>query len=144
MTNEDELTKYMAIIEHYKEQMNAMEMQASYVQAAIMDYSKTKVTLEQLGKAEKNSEVLFPMGGSTFINGQIKDPSKVLFDIGVGVVTEKTSEDAIKQINKRIEDLRKTQGRLNSMMQQIENEAAEVSQKAQRIMAEAQQGQNQV
>ncbi len=140
MTSEDELTKYMAIIEHYKEQMNAMDMQASYVQAAIMDYSKAKVTLEQLSKAEKNSEVLFPMGGSTFINGQIKDPSKVLFDIGAGIVTEKTSEDAVKQINKRIEDLQKTQGRLNSMMQQIENEAAEVSQKAQRIMAEVQQG----
>ena len=45
MTQDEELTKYLAQIEQYKEQMNNLEMQSQYVQSAIMDYNKAKITM---------------------------------------------------------------------------------------------------
>lgn len=139
MTKDEELSKCMALIDYYKEQLNALEMQFSYVQAAIADYMKAKMTVEKLSNVEKDAEILLPIGGSTFINAKAKDPSKVLFDIGSGIVTEKTAEDAITKIDKRIDDLQKTQEKLSSMMQQMQTEATEVSNKAQQLFSDQKQ-----
>jgi len=138
MTQDEELTKYLALIEQYKDQMNTLEMQSQYLQAAILDYNKAKITLDNLKKTDKNEEVLLPIGGSTFINANLKNPSNVLFDIGAGIVTEKKAEDAINKIDKKIEDLQKTQEKLLTMMQNLQNESAEVSAKAQKLLSESQ------
>ena len=138
MTKDEELAKYMALIEQYKEQMNSLEMQSSYLQAAIADYNKAKITLENLSNADTETEILLPIGGSTYIDAATKNTSKVLFNIGGEIMTEKTSEDAIKKIDKKIENLQKTQEKLIEMMQNLQNEAAEVTAKAQKILAEEQ------
>lgn len=136
MANDEELTRCMALIEQYKEQMNQLDMQSQYLQAAIADYNKAKITLEQLNNAEAGTEMLLPIGGSAYVNATAKDTSKVLFDIGGGIVTEKKSEDAIKNIDKRIEQLQKTQEKLTEMIQNIQAEATETYAKAQKILAE--------
>ena len=136
MNGQDELTRYMALIEHYKEQMNALDMQISYVHAAINDYNKAKMTLENISKASKNDEILLPIGGSTFIHANPTDPSKVLFDIGAGLVAEKATSDAIKKIDERIKDLQKTMDKLSTMMQQMQEEATDISMKAQNLMSQ--------
>ena len=139
MTKDEELQKYMVMIENYKEQIGQIEMQQQYVQAAIADYTKAKLTLENLGKADEKSDILLPIGGSTFINATAKDTSKVLFDIGAGIVTEKTFEDAINKIDERVKSLEQTQEKLTTMMQQIQEEAAEISNKAQALVSEGKQ-----
>jgi prefoldin alpha subunit len=136
MTQDEELTKYLTLIEQYKEQMSTLEMQSQYVQSAILDYNKAKITLENLKNTENNKEILLPIGGSTFLSANLKDASNVLFDIGAGVVAEKKTEDAIVKIDKRIEELQKTQEQISSVMQNLQNSSAEVSSKAQKLMAE--------
>ena len=136
MTKEEEVSKYMVLIEQYKEQLNSLETQFSYLQAAIADYTKARMTLEQLSKTDEGTDILLPIGGSTFIDATTKNPSKVLFDIGSGVVIEKTSDDAIKKIDKRVEKLQQTQEKLSSMAQQLQTEAAEASNKAQELLSE--------
>lgn len=138
MTNDDELTRYMVLIEQYKEQLTTLESQTSYLQAAITDYSKAKITLENLENADKESEILFPIGGNTFVEAKTKDSLKVLIDIGGGLITERTSDMAIKKIESRIEDLQKNQEKLVEMIQKLQAEATEVSAKAQQLMAEKQ------
>ena len=138
MTNDDELTKYMVLIEQYKEQLTTLETQTSYLQAAIADYSKAKITLENLENADKESEFLFPIGGNTFVEATTKNTLKVLIDIGAGLITEKTPEMAIKKIENRIEDLQKNQEKLIEMIQKLQNEATEVSAKAQQLIGEKQ------
>ena len=138
MTKDEELSKYLALVEQYKEQMNSLEIQSQYLQAAILDYNKAKITLENLRNSEKNDEILLPIGGSTFINANIKNPSNVLFDIGAGIVTEKKAEDAVNNIDKKIQELQKTQEKLITMMQNLQNESAEISAKAQKLLSEDQ------
>jgi prefoldin alpha subunit len=116
--------------------MSSLEMQISYVQTAILDYNKAKFTIEQLSKTENNSEILLPIGGSSFIGAKISNTSSVLFDIGAGIITEKRNDDAITKINKRIENLEKTQDKIYSMIQNLQNESAEISQKAQKLVSE--------
>jgi len=94
-----------------------------------------------LKKTEKDKEILLPIGGSTFINANVKNPSNVLFDIGAGVITEKKTEDAIKKIEEKIEELQKTQDKLSVIMQNIQNNSADVSAKAQKLLSESEKQQ---
>ncbi len=136
MTKDEELSRYMALIEYYKEQLTLLDTQMSYVQAAMNDYMKAKITVEHLQQQEKDAELLMPIGGSTFVYAKTVNPNKVLFDVGSGIVTEKTSEDAIKKIDERMEQLQQTQEKLSSMIQQIQTEAQEISEKAQQLVTE--------
>ena len=138
MTEDNELTKYMYLIEQYKEQLNALETQSSYLQAAIVDYNKAKLTIQQLNNLNKDGEILFPIGGGSFIEGTAKNKAKILIDIGSGLVTEKNSDEAIIKIEKRIEDLNKSQQRLTDMMQQLQDEATKITNKVQQMYKENQ------
>ena len=138
MAKEEEITRNLTMIEYYKEQISSIDMQTQYLQAAIADFHKAKITVEQLHKASDQSEILIPIGGGTFLNGTLTDHSKVLVDIGAGLVTEKTVDAAVKKIEERIKDLRENQEKLMSLAQKIENEATELSQKTQQMMNETQ------
>jgi len=135
MTKEEELQKYMALIEQYKEQLNSLDAQFSYLQNAIMDQTKAKMTLEHLGKVDTGDDMLFPIGGGVFIDATAKKTTKVLFDVGDGIVIEKTSEDVIDKMDKRIKNLQQTEEKISSMAQKLQTEAAEISDKAQNLMS---------
>ncbi len=63
MGKEEEITRNLTMIEYYKEQLNSIDMQAQYLQAAIADFHKAKITVEQLQNADDKSEILIPIGG---------------------------------------------------------------------------------
>lgn len=136
MNKEEELQKNMAIIEYYKEQLRSLELQFSYLQNTITDYTKAKITLEKLSKEKKEADVLLPIGGGAFIDATAKNPAKVLFDVGNGIVIEKTSDEAAEKLGKRITDLQQTEEKISSMAQQLQNGAADASVKVEKILSE--------
>ena len=136
MTKEEELQKYMMLIEQYKEQLGSLDMQFSYLQNAIMDQTKAKMTLEHLGKTNDGVDVMLPIGGGAFIDATAKKTSKVLFDIGDGIVIEKASDDVVKKMDERIKNLQQTEEKISSMAQQLQTEITEITDKAQNLMSE--------
>ena len=137
MTIEEEITKNLSLIEYYKDQLNSLELQSQYLQAALADYHKGKITIEQLEKIDDPSEILIPIGGGMFLNGSVINSSKVLVDIGAGLITEKTIEDAIKKIDERIKTVQENQEKLLTLAQKLQNEATELSQKTQHLMEQS-------
>ena len=135
MTKEDDLQKYLTLIEYYKEQLKSLEYQFSLIQTTINDQTKAKITLEKLNGAKNDSELLLPIGGGAFINASLKNSSKVLYDVGEGIVIEKTIEDTIKKVDLRIKELQKTEEKISSMAQQIQNEVVDVQNKAENILS---------
>lgn len=134
MKQDDELSRYMMLIEQYKEEIQNLDLQLQYTQAATTDYNKAKMTLEQLVKEKKDVELLMPIGGSTYITTTANNTSKVLFDIGNGIVAEKNTEDAIKKIDDRISLIQKSQEKIKESIEQLNKEAVEISTKAQQLM----------
>lgn len=136
MTKEEELQKYMMLIEQYKEQLSSLDVQFSYLQNAIMDQTRAKTTLEHLGKTNDGVDVMLPIGGGAFIDATAKKTSKVLFDIGDGIVIEKASDDIVKKMDERIRNLQQTEEKISSMAQQLQTEITEITDKAQNLMSE--------
>ena len=138
MTKEEEITRNLTLIEYYKEELKSLELQIQYMQAAIADYHKAKITIDQIQKAEIESEILIPIGGGTFLNGILKDKSKILVEIGAGLITEKNGEGAISKIDERIKTLQDNYDKLISIAQKVENDANELSEKTQQMMDSSQ------
>lgn len=138
MTKEDELQKYMTLIEYYKEQLKTLEYQFSLIQSTINDQTKARITLEKLNGVKNDSELLLPIGGGAFINATLQNSSKVLYDIGDGIVIEKTIEDAIKNVDKRTIELQQTEEKISKMAQQIQDEATDAQNKAETILSQKQ------
>ena len=135
MNPEEEFQRYAQLIEYYKSQLASLENQFSYLQATIVDYSQAKITLEKIKEAANGTEILIPIGGGSFSFATLKDHEKILTDIGASIVIEKSPEDAIKIIEKRIEDLQKNQEALSSLSQKLHDEMEEVSMKAQQLLS---------
>ena len=136
MTKEDELQKYMTLIEYYKEQLKTLEYQFSLIQATVADQAKAMITLEKLNGVKNDSELLLPIGGGAFINATLKNSSKILYDVGEGIVIEKTIEDTIKNIEIRINELHQTEEKISTMAQQIQNESSDAQNKAEMILSQ--------
>ena len=139
MTKEEDVTRNLSVIEYYKQQLESIDMQIQYLQAAIADSQKGKMTLEHIHDAEKNADILIPVGGGAFVNGSVTNVSKALIGIGAGLVAEKTMTDAISKIDERIKKLQENEEKMFSLAQRIQTEAQELSQKTQQMMEEAQQ-----
>ena len=134
MATEKTITQNLTLIEYYKEQLNALDMQLQISQSALNDYTKAKLTLENLSKSTKEDDILIPIGGGTFIKGNLTDNNKILTDIGAGIVTEKPLKDALAKVDERIKLMQENRDKLINLAQKIQTEAAVLSQKTQELM----------
>lgn len=136
MTTEEAITKNLTLIEYYKEQLGSIDLQMQYMQAAVAEYQKAKISIEQLNNTEGKPEILVPVGSGIFIHASATNTKKVLIDIGGSIIAEKAVDEALIKIDTRIETLQKNEEKLFSMAQQIQLEAAELSNKTQAMLAQ--------
>jgi prefoldin alpha subunit len=134
MNDQEEIQKYAGLIEYYKNQLAAIDQQFSFLQATINDYAQAKITIEKMKNAKNGTEILIPIGGGTFTFADAKDTSKILTDVGSGIVVEKNPDEAIAVLNKRIQSLQTNQESLTNLSKQINDQIEEISQKAQKLL----------
>jgi len=133
MTQEEEFQQYASLMEYYKNQLESLENQFSYLQAAISDYTKASITIEKLGETQNDTELLIPIGGGTFSFAKAVETNKILTEIGAGIVVEKKPDEAIEILTKRIDELKKSQDNISEVSQKIQMQLQEVSEKAQKM-----------
>ena len=130
MNREEEFQRYAALVDHYESQLASIENQYNLIQAAIMDYQKAKFTVEKLAETKSGNEMLIPIGGGVFTFATSKNPSKVLADVGAGVVIEKNPKDTMKIMDKRIKGLQMNQESLTELSKQIQKQIQAITEKA--------------
>jgi prefoldin alpha subunit len=138
MTKEEEITRNLTLIEYYKQQLESIDMQLQYLQATIAEYQRAKMTVEQLTNIDENSELLIPVGAGTFVNGSLKNASKVLIGIGAGLVVEKNIDEAMTKLDERVKRLAENQEKMLALGQRIQTDAQVLSEKTQHMMEETQ------
>ena len=125
---EEDAGTYLAIIDAYREQLEAIEAQSAYIQALINDYLKAKLTIENLEK-QGNGEVLLPIGGGIFVPAKCDKISEVLVSEGADIVIKKDLKGAKDSLDKRIKDLQDSLTKLGETYQKIQSKIEELSQK---------------
>ena len=131
---EAEVSRYLALLEMYKEQIESLANQSQIIQAMIEEYNRTKITLDKISNVEDGTEVLLSVGGGTFVNANVKDTKKVVYNIGADILVEKTIEEAVKSIDERIDLLYNNLQKVVETTQKLEEAATQISEKVQEMM----------
>ncbi|KAF7507146.1 hypothetical protein GJ744_010959 [Endocarpon pusillum] len=75
------------------------------------------IFLADFGKwGNTEAEILIPLTTSLYVPGKLADRQKVIVDIGTGFYVEKTTKDAIKFYNGKVEDLGKNLAELEKVI----------------------------
>jgi prefoldin alpha subunit len=63
------------------------------------------------------TEILVPLTQSLYVPGQLADTNTVIVDVGTGFYVEKSTTEAIKFYNGKVDDLNKNLGDLEKVVQ---------------------------
>lgn len=113
-----------------------IQQQTNMLQMSIEDCGRAITTIEDLQSFSKNPDTLVPIGAGSFVNANIANDNKVVVEIGAGISVEKDVDGAITTLNKRKEDLQK-------VLEQMNQNLAQINQRIQSIESMAKQQQQQ-
>jgi prefoldin alpha subunit len=98
------------------------------------------MTLDGLEREKEDSDLLIPIGGTSYIRAKLGCIDKVIVGIGAGVSTEKTLPEAKEIVKRRLEDLQKTRASLQQQFQQVAEKMNEDREKFESLVAAIREG----
>lgn len=138
--SEEELRRLTVEMRLLEQTAEALQSRANMINAVTTDLSYARMTLEGLEKESEKSELLVPIGGTSYVRARLENPDKIIVGMGAGVSVEKTREEAKEIIKKRLEDLEKTRA---SIQQQFAHVAEKINldrEKADALVATMREG----
>jgi prefoldin alpha subunit len=117
--DEEELQKLSIEMRLLEQTAEALQSRMTMVNTAANDLLYAQATLIGLEKETEKSEILVPIGGTSYIRAKLDNLDKVIVGMGAGVSVEKTREEAKEIIKKRLEDLDKTRKSVQQQYTQV-------------------------
>ena len=135
MTEEEMSEQELVVnIQFLQDQAKMLASNIEMLSIYLQELATSKVTLEGIQTLKKGDEILVPIGASSFIRARIDDTEKVIVGIGVNVSMNKTMEQALEGLEKRITF---TQSRIkenDEKYRAVATKLEELSAKAQEIL----------
>lgn len=116
---EEELQKLGIEMRLLEQTAEALQSRMTMVNTAANDLLYAQATLQGLEKEAEKSEILVPIGGTSYIRAKLDNLDQVIVGMGAGVSIEKTREEAKEIIKKRLEDLDKTRKSIQQQYTQV-------------------------
>jgi len=119
MSNEEQIRQAyveVRVLENYAEEIRT---RLQVVVNTNTELQTTRAAVEALTKTPEGTPLLVNLGGGVYGMARTSDPTKILLDVGTGIVVEKTVEGSLELINKRLEDLEKARASLESQLSNI-------------------------
>jgi prefoldin alpha subunit len=117
--DEEELQKLSIEMRLLEQTAEALQSRMTMVNTAGNDLLYAQATLQGLEKEAEKSEILVPIGGTSYIRAKLDNLDEVIVGMGAGVSVEKTREEAKEIIKKRLEDLDKTRKSIQQQYTQV-------------------------
>ncbi|KYK33086.1 MAG: prefoldin subunit alpha [Theionarchaea archaeon] len=135
MTEEEMSEQELVInIQFLQDQAKMLASNIEMLSIYLQELATSKVTLEGIQTLKKGDEILVPIGASSFIRACIDDTERVIVGIGVNVSMNKTTEQALEELEERItftqSKIRENDEKYRAVAARLE----ELSAKAQKIL----------
>lgn len=136
---EEDLQQGLAMLELYKQQMEALAREAERLGASMQDHGRAIETLEAMGKMSKPTEMLVPIGAGVFINVKPTSTKKTIMKVGVGISAEYDVEQALEKVNGSVKAMEEREKKVITDLQKVERTAQALSQQLQAMYERMQQ-----
>jgi prefoldin alpha subunit len=135
--DEEELQKLSVELRLLEQTAEALQSRMGMVNAAANDLMYAQAALEGLDKETEKSEILVPIGGTSYISAKLDNPDKIIVGMGAGVSVEKTREEAKEIVKKRLEDMDKTRKSIQEQYTQVAERINQDRRRAETLVAAA-------
>jgi len=135
---ESQLRQIVTEMRMMENTVNTLQQRLQIVVASVSELRLAKQSLEDLKAVKPGSNLLVPVGGAAFINANLGDVEKVVVGIGADVSLEMAYDDAVKDINERLEEMEKAQGSIEQQLGQIMAQLEAHQSVAERLSSEIQ------
>ena len=105
---EEELRKLSVEMRFLEQTAETLQQRISMMNAAMTDLAYANMTLDGMEKEKENSELLVPIGGSSYVKVKLENPDKVIVGMGASVSVEKTLPEAKSILKERLAEVEKT------------------------------------
>ena len=116
-------------------EIKALEEQKLQAEKLENDLSKTGQTLRGLRDPDNEQDILIPIGSGVYVYGKITDWQKILVNVGSGTIVPKTLDEAIKTVDKQIENYRNLIQQISQHIQQKIIEIQSVQDRMQQLQS---------
>jgi len=130
--SEEEFRRLNMELRLLEQTAEALQSRMNMINSAVADLTYAQMTLDGLEKENEKSELLVPIGGTSYIRAKLDNPDKIIVGMGAGVSVEKSRQEAKEIIKKRQQDLDKAK---TSVQQQFAQVAEKINQDRERIEA---------
>ena len=141
--SEEELRRLTVEMRLLEQTAETLQSRMNMVNAAATDLTYAQMALDGLEKENEKSEILVPIGGTSYISGRLDNPDKVIVGMGAGVSVEKTRTEAREIIKKRLEDLEKTRTSIQQQFTQVADRISQDRDRAESLVAAMREGKTQ-
>jgi len=121
-TNEEISAQLNYEVAVYREQLSMLKRETERVSLTTIDLTNALRTVESLGP----EKVLMPIGGGAMIKGTVSQ-TNVLVPIGAEYLLEMKKDEAVAELNRRIDATKKAVEKLNEEFGKIMTRLQEVS-----------------
>ncbi len=105
---EEELRKLSVEMRYLEQTAETLQQRISMLNAAMTDLTYASMTLDGVEKEKENSELLVPIGGSSYVKAKLTNSDKVIVGMGAGVSIEKPVSEAKAMLKERLDELGKS------------------------------------
>ncbi len=128
--SESELRRGLAVLDQYREQLEALAQQQEIVRVSLEEHMRAKETLLRYKEAGKGAEVLVPVGANAFLVAEVRDAEKAFMGVGSDVVLFDDIPKHIERLDARIKSIGEAMvaigQRLSELQQRAESQGAAV------------------
>ena len=122
----EELQRIAQLVELNRERLQNIEAQVVRLEEVRMEQTRTIMTLEAIPE-EGAKNAMIPLGGGVQIIADINPDSGAVIDIGSGIQSEKTRDEALALMNTRNEELTQLMNRLKAEFDETEKVVTELA-----------------
>ena len=119
MSRDEELRKLLVETQFLEATAESLQSRINFVNAALADLRIARMSMEGLMKEKKDTQLIVPIGGGSYIKVRLDESDLVIAGIGANVAVEKPLPDALERIKNRIEELEKTAKALREQLTQV-------------------------
>jgi prefoldin alpha subunit len=142
MSNKQEIQKQLQAIsrnlQQYEEYSKELQKQLDTLNSYLADLNQSKKTMKNMDDEDSIKESIFHLGSGIMIKAKPLMQNEVLYNVGAGVIVNKSIKDALEKLDERIEEVEQQSSSLGQQLQQISNQMSGMERQAQQLIQQMQ------
>lgn len=130
---DNELNRIIRELQLLQAQANELQERIQMSGKDLIELEMTIRSMNEIKGVNPGKETFMPLGSGVWLRGTIADNTKVLTDVGAGIVTERTIEEAVELTSDKKKQLKIIKEKYESDLSNIAKRAGFLQGKAQKL-----------